>query len=71
MKLKLLFIVMDLLTILAYPLVFVHSKLHLFSKSRESIPLANVFVIVPVIAGNDRLEIMNMRKKGMYAYANN
>ncbi len=36
MKLVLLFIVMDLFTLLAYPFVFVYGKLHQFSKSRES-----------------------------------
>lgn len=41
MKLKLLFIVMDLLTILAYPFVFMHGKLLLFSKTRGSIHLAS------------------------------
>jgi len=46
MKLHLLFIVMDLLTLLAYPIVFVHGKLREFSK--ESIPLANLLVTVPV-----------------------
>lgn len=35
MKLNLLFIVMDLLTILVYPLVFMHGKLHQFSKARN------------------------------------
>ena len=40
MKLNLLFIVMDLLTLLAYPIVFVHGKLHQFLKSKESIALA-------------------------------
>jgi hypothetical protein len=29
----------------------VHGKLHLFSKSRERIPLPNVFVIVPFSPG--------------------
>jgi len=37
MKLNLLFIVMDLLTVLAFPIVFVHGKLRQFSKSKESI----------------------------------
>ena len=35
MKLVLLFIVMDLFTVLAYPFVFVYGKLHLFAVSRE------------------------------------
>jgi len=44
MKLNLLFIVMELLTLLAYPIVFVHGKLRRFLNSRESIPLANLVV---------------------------
>lgn len=51
MKLSLLFIVMDLLTLLAYPIVFVHGKLRQFSKSKESSPLANLLVTVPVTQG--------------------
>jgi hypothetical protein len=35
MKLNLLFIVMDLLTILVYPFVFMHGKLRQFSKARN------------------------------------
>ena len=34
MKLILLFFVMDFLTVLAYPIVFVYSKLRQFSKAR-------------------------------------
>jgi len=44
MRLSLLFIVMDLLTVLAYPIVYVHGKLRPFAKSKESIPLANRLV---------------------------
>ena len=51
MKLNLLFIVMDLLTLLAYPIVFVHGKLRQVSKSKESTTLANVLVTVPVTPG--------------------
>jgi hypothetical protein len=47
LNLSLLFIVMDLVTLLAYPIVFVHGKLHQFSKSKESIPVANLLVTVP------------------------
>jgi hypothetical protein len=50
-KLSLLFIIMDLLTILAYPIVFVHGKLSQFSKSKESIPVPNLLVTVPVTVG--------------------
>jgi len=42
MKLNLLFVVMDLLTLLAYPIAFVHGKLSRFSKSKESISLPNI-----------------------------
>ena len=51
MKLNLIFIVMELLTLLAYPIVFVHSKLGLFLKSKESIPVPNLSIIVPVTPG--------------------
>lgn len=39
MKLNLIFIVMDLLTILAYPIVFVYDKLRQSSKLKESTTL--------------------------------
>jgi hypothetical protein len=51
MKLNLLFIVMDLVTVLAYPIVFIHGKLRQFSKSRESIHPANILVTGPVAPG--------------------
>jgi hypothetical protein len=51
MKLNLLFIIMDLFTILAYPFVFMHSKLFQFSKTRAGIPLANALAIVSVLPG--------------------
>ena len=51
MKLNLLFIMMDLLTLLAYPIVFMHSKLRQLSNSREGTPLANLLVTVPVTPG--------------------
>lgn len=44
MKLKLLFIVMDLLTILAYPIVFLHGKLRQLSIVKESVPLNELLV---------------------------
>ena len=52
MKLTLLFIVMELFTVLAYPIVFVYSKLHQVSKSKASIPLAKLLVIGPVPPGS-------------------
>jgi len=48
MKLNLIFIVMELLTLLAYPIVFVHGRLRRFSKSKERIPVSNLSMIVPV-----------------------
>jgi hypothetical protein len=51
MKLNLLFIVMVLLTLLAYPFVFMYGKLRQFSKFRESTALAKLLVSDPVIAG--------------------
>ena len=44
MKLNLLFIVMDLLTLLAYPIVFVLGKLRQFSKPKERFTLASVLI---------------------------
>lgn len=41
MKLNLLFTVMELLILLAYPIVFVYGKIRQFSKSKESIALVN------------------------------
>ena len=49
MKLNILFIIMDLFTILAYPFVFVHGKILQFSKARETTQLANVLVRALVI----------------------
>ena len=51
LKLKLLFVVMDLLTLLAYLIVFVHSKLRRVSKSKERMPVPNLLIIVPVAPG--------------------
>jgi hypothetical protein len=68
MKLNLLFIVMELLTILAYPIVFVHGKLRLFANSRESVPVPNLLVAVPVTVQMTSWKIVNIRKKGNDAY---
>ena len=51
MKLNLLFIIMDLFTILAYPFVFMHGKILQISKARAGIFLANVSVTGSVITG--------------------
>ena len=42
MKLNLMFLVMYLLTILAYPFVFVYGKIRQFSRSKESINLTKL-----------------------------
>ncbi len=49
MKLNLFFIVMDFLTILAYPIVFLHGRLRQFSKPKENVTL--VLAAVPVVPG--------------------
>lgn len=51
MRLNLLFIAMDLLTLLAYPIVFVYDKLRQFSKSKEGISLSNLLVTGSAISG--------------------
>jgi hypothetical protein len=48
MKLNLLFIVMDLLTLLAYPIVFVQGKLYQLLRSKQSMPLPSQWVGIPV-----------------------
>lgn len=50
MKLSLLFIIMDLLTLLAYPVIFSHGKLRLFSIPKESTVLANILVTSSVVS---------------------
>ena len=51
MKLNLLFIIMDMFTILAYPIVFMHGKLLKFSKTREDVHLANTLAIELAMPG--------------------
>jgi hypothetical protein len=51
MKLNLFFIAMTLLTVFAYPFVFVYGKLGQFSKSTKGIHLANLLVAVPITPG--------------------
>ena len=51
MKLNLLFIVIYLLTFLAYQIVIVHGNLRLFYKLKESIPVPKLFVVVPITPG--------------------
>jgi hypothetical protein len=58
MKLTLIFIVMDLLTFSAYPIVFLHGKLRQISKSKENIAMSNLLVAVPVTS--DRLSIRKL-----------
>ncbi len=50
MKLNLFFIVMDFLTLLAYPILFMHGKLRQFSRSKENITLAKKLLITGSVA---------------------
>jgi hypothetical protein len=50
MKLSLIFIVMDLLTLLVYPIVFAHGKLRQYTKQKEGVTLD----LVPVLVKPDR-----------------
>ena len=47
MKLNLLFVVMYLLTLLAYPIVYAYGKLQAFARSKERVPLATILRIRP------------------------
>jgi hypothetical protein len=49
MKLNFLFMVMDVLIVLAYPIVFVHTKLRQFSKSIVGIALAHFLLTGSVL----------------------
>lgn len=51
MKLNLLLLAMDMLTILAYPILFAYAKLRLFSKFREDIAIVNLLVPSPITPG--------------------
>jgi hypothetical protein len=61
-RLNLFFIVMDLLTVLAYPIVFVHGKLLRGSNSKGSIQLAKYLVPVPVTPAGPVLTTYSGRK---------
>ena len=50
MKLNLLFIAMDLLTLLAYPIVFVHNKICMLSKLKENTTTVKLLVTISVTA---------------------
>jgi hypothetical protein len=69
LKLNLLFFVMDLLIVLAYPIVFVHGKWRQFSKPKERFGWANLLV-QPHQADN-QWTTLNTRKKGLDEYSNN
>ena len=51
MKLNLLFILMDLLTLLAYPILFVYGKIRQLSRSKENMALAKLLITGSVAAG--------------------
>jgi hypothetical protein len=56
MKLNLLFIVMEFLTILIYPFVFIHGKLSRPPKFKESTVLANMLVLDQGTTGKQPIE---------------
>ena len=64
MKLHLLFIVMDLLIVVAYPILYMHGKWRQLLKPKETIALVN-----PLLAGSITAS-KQLRKKGFYAYGN-
>lgn len=51
-KLKLLFIAMDLLTLLAYPIVIMYGKLRPSLKSRARVPSVNLLAAGSILPGN-------------------
>ena len=51
MKLNLLFMAMDMLTLLAYPILLICAKLRQLSNSRQEIAVANLLAASPVTAG--------------------
>ena len=62
-RLSLLFVAMDLLTLIVHPIVFVYGKLRQFSKSAEDIALANFLVISPVARQRGDRRMTSMRKE--------
>jgi len=50
LKLNLLFIFMDMFTLLAYPILFIYSKINSFSNSKGDVALANILVPIPIAA---------------------
>lgn len=71
MKGNLLFAIMYVLTVLAYPIVFMYSKLYQqYSMLKESINPTNLFVVVSVTqVKNDQLKIYETGRQGNYAYS--
>ena len=51
MRLNLLFILMDVLTVLAHSVVFTHGKLHMFSKLGDGISPVNFLLHIPAEVG--------------------
>ena len=51
MKLNLLFIAMDILTVMAYPVVYVYAGLRKLSKFRQDMLAARLLVPSPVTTG--------------------
>lgn len=51
LKLNLLFFSMDLVTLLAYPILFVYAKLHRYSRTKERAAQTRRWVAGPIIPG--------------------
>lgn len=51
MKLNLIFIVMDLLTILAYPIVAVHNRLRMLSNQKASVRPMQLATVSSIASG--------------------
>ena len=51
MKLNLFFTAMDLLTLLAYPIIFMYGKIKSFSSSKGNVALMDLLTPVPVTLG--------------------
>ena len=51
LKLSLFFIAMDLLIVLAYPIVYVHGKLRQFTKAKGTVTLPNSLVVSSITTG--------------------
>jgi len=51
LKLNLFFFIMDMLTVLAYPIIFMLNKVHQISKLKENTTLVSLLVVSPIKSG--------------------